>query len=131
MLALSPDVVIVATGGLPQNPPLEAGGELVTSSWDIIAGAVKPADNVLLYDDNGGHQGMTAAELIAHAGSKLELLSPERSAPEMGGMNHVPYMSAFHEKGLRSPSTPASMPCGAREISWSQRCRRIHATIKP
>ncbi len=101
VLALSPDVVIVATGGLPQNPPLEAGGDLVTSSWDIVAGAVKPAENVLLYDDNGGHQGMTAAELIANAGSKLELLSPERFfAPEMGGMNHVPYMRAFHEKGV-------------------------------
>lgn len=101
VLALTPDVVIVATGGLPQNPPLEAGDELVTSSWDIVAGAVKPAENVLLYDDNGGHQGMTAAELIANAGSKLELLSPERFfAPEMGGMNHVPYMRAFHEKGV-------------------------------
>ena len=102
VLALSPDIVIVATGGLPQNPPLEAGGDLVTSSWDIIAGAVKPAEDVLLYDDNGGHQGMTAAELIANAGAKLELVSPERFfAPEMGGMNHVPYMRAFHEKGVR------------------------------
>jgi len=101
VLALSPDVVIVATGGLPQNPPLESGDDLVTSSWDIIAGAVKPAENVLLYDDNGGHQGMTAAEMIADAGSRLELLSPERFfAPEMGGMNHVPYMRTFHEKGV-------------------------------
>ena len=56
---------------------------------------------MLLYDDNGGHQGMTAAELIAHSGAKLELVSPERFfAPEMGGMNHVPYMRAFHEKGV-------------------------------
>ena len=56
---------------------------------------------MLLYDDNGGHQGMTAAELIANAGSKLELVSPERFfAPEMGGMNHVPYMRVFHEKGV-------------------------------
>ncbi len=101
VLALSPDTVVIATGGVPQNPPLESGDNLVTSSWDIIAGAVKPAENVLLYDDNGGHQGMTAAELIANAGSKLELLSPERFfAPEMGGLNHVPYMRAFHEKGV-------------------------------
>jgi len=101
VLALTPDVVIVATGGLPQSPPLESGDDLVISSWDIIAGAVKPAENVLLYDDNGGHQGMTAAEMIADAGSRLELLSPERFfAPEMGGMNHVPYMRTFHEKGV-------------------------------
>jgi 2,4-dienoyl-CoA reductase-like NADH-dependent reductase (Old Yellow Enzyme family)/thioredoxin reductase len=102
VLALSPDVVIVATGGIPQNPPLEFGEDLVTSSWDIVAGAVKPAQTVLLYDDNGGHQGMTAAELIANAGSALELVSPERFfAPEMGGMNHAPYMRVFHEKGVR------------------------------
>jgi 2,4-dienoyl-CoA reductase-like NADH-dependent reductase (Old Yellow Enzyme family)/thioredoxin reductase len=102
VLSLGPEVVVVATGGLPQNPPLEAGDELVTSSWDIISGAVKPAESVLLYDDNGGHQGMTAAELIANAGARLELVSPERFfAPEMGGMNHVPYMRAFHEKGVR------------------------------
>lgn len=102
VLALSPDVAIVATGGVPQNPPLEAGGDLVTSSWDIVAGAVKPAENVLLYDDNGGHQGMTAAEMIANGGARLELVSPERFfAPEMGGMNHVPYMRAFHEKAVR------------------------------
>ncbi len=102
VLSLEPDVVVIATGGLPQNPPLTAGDDLVTSSWDILAGAIKPGENVLLYDDNGGHQGMSAAEMIAQAGSKLELVSPERFfAPEMGGMNHVPYMRAFQQKGVR------------------------------
>ncbi|BCH26519.1 hypothetical protein MesoLjLb_63040 [Mesorhizobium sp. L-8-3] len=102
MLALSPDVVVIATGGLPQNPPLDAGAELVTSSWDIVAGAVKPAETVLLYDHNGGHQGMTAAEIASDAGAGVELVSPERFfTPEVGGMNHVPYMRAFHEKGVR------------------------------
>jgi 2,4-dienoyl-CoA reductase-like NADH-dependent reductase (Old Yellow Enzyme family) len=101
VLALEPEVVVAATGGLPQNPPLEAGGDLVTSSWDIMAGSVKPAGEVLLYDDNGGHQGMGAAEIIANAGAKLELVSPERFfAPEMGGLNHTPYMRAFHQKGV-------------------------------
>jgi len=100
--ALSPDVAIIATGGLPQNPPLEAGSDLVTSSWDIVSGAVKPAESVLLYDDNGSHAGMTAAEMAGRAGAAVELVSPERFfAPEMGGMNHVPYMKAFHETGVR------------------------------
>jgi 2,4-dienoyl-CoA reductase-like NADH-dependent reductase (Old Yellow Enzyme family)/thioredoxin reductase len=102
VLALEPDVVIIATGGIPQNPPLEAGDDLVVSSWDIIGGTVKPAGNVLVFDDSGGHQGMTATEMIANAGSSLELITPERLfAPELGGLNHVPYMKAFHEKGVR------------------------------
>ena len=102
MLALDPDAVVIATGGLPQNPDLEQGDDLVTSSWDIISGSVKPAENVLVYDDSGAHQGMTAAEMVARAGSTLELVSPERFfAPDMGGLNHVPYMKLFHEKGVR------------------------------
>ncbi|MEP7455657.1 NADH:flavin oxidoreductase [Phyllobacterium sp. SB3] len=102
VVTLDPDIVVVATGGLPQNPPLATGDDLVTSSWDILAGSIKPGENVLLYDDNGGHQGMSAAEMIARSGSKLELVSPERFfAPEMGGMNHVPYMRAFQQKGVR------------------------------
>lgn len=102
VMALSPDVVVVATGGIPQPPELEAGSDLVTSSWDLIAGAAVPAERILVYDDNGGHPGMTAAELAAAAGSSVELVSPERFfAPEMGGMNHVPYMAAFHRHGVR------------------------------
>ncbi|MHB2266150.1 oxidoreductase [Aliihoeflea sp. PC F10.4] len=102
VLALDPDVVIVATGGMPQNPPLETGDDLVISSWDILSGTVKPTENVLVYDDNGGHQGMSAAEVAANAGAAVELVSPERLfAPEMGGMNHAPYMRAFHEKNVR------------------------------
>ena len=102
VLALKPDAVVVAAGGLPQNPALSEGDDLVTSSWDIISGAIKPAGNVLVYDDSGAHQGMTAAEIVANAGSAVELVSPERFfAPDMGGLNHVPYMKLFHEKNVR------------------------------
>jgi 2,4-dienoyl-CoA reductase-like NADH-dependent reductase (Old Yellow Enzyme family)/thioredoxin reductase len=102
VLAFEPDLVIVATGGIAQSPEMDAGDELVTSSWDILAGAVKPEGAVLLFDDNGGHPGMSAAEVIANAGAELELVSPERFfAPEMGGMNHVPYAKTFAEKNVR------------------------------
>ncbi len=102
VLPFAPDLVVVATGGIAQSPELEAGDELVTSSWDILAGAVKPESNVLLYDDNGGHPGMSAAEVIAISGAELEVVSPERFfAPEMGGMNHVPYARTFAERNVR------------------------------
>lgn len=102
VLEREPDVVVIATGGIAQNPELETGGDLVVSSWDIIAGTVKPEGSVLLYDDNGAHAGMTAAELIANAGVELEIVSPERYfAPEIGGLNHVPYAKAFAEKNVK------------------------------
>ncbi|MBB5538575.1 NADH:flavin oxidoreductase [Rhizobium giardinii] len=102
ILERKPDLVVVATGGIAQNPVLEAGDDLVVSSWDIIAGAIRPEGPVLLYDDNGAHTGMTAAEMIAATGTELEIVSPERMfAPEIGGMNHVPYARAFAEKNVR------------------------------
>ncbi|MFV2093328.1 MAG: FAD-dependent oxidoreductase, partial [Hyphomicrobiales bacterium] len=102
VLAMEPDVVIVATGGTPQSPVLDEGTDLVVSSWDIIGGTVKAGQSVLLYDDSGGHQGMTAAQMVANSGARLEIVSPERFfAPEMGGMNHVPYMETFHERAVR------------------------------
>jgi len=102
VVSLKPDIAIIATGGLPQSPPLAEGEALTVSSWDILSGDAKIAEEVLLYDDNGGHPGMQAAEMIAESGSALEIVSPERFfAPEMGGLNHVSYAEAFHRAGVR------------------------------
>ena len=65
--------------GCPTPTFLDAGAELATTGWDILSGAVRPAASVLLYDDNGAHPGMTAAEFIAGTGAVLEVVTPERS----------------------------------------------------
>jgi len=102
VLAEKPDVVIVATGGLPNGVELDDGADLVTTSWDILTGDAKPAAETLLFDDNGAHPGLQAAETLAEAGSKLEIVTPERFfAPEIGGLNHVVYAECFHEHGVR------------------------------
>jgi N-methyl-L-proline demethylase len=96
--ALSPDVVIIATGGLPHSDVLTSGNDLVVSAWDILSGDVKPGSNVLLYDDAGDHAAMQAAEVIAASGAKLEIMTPDRSfAPEVMGMNLVPYMRSLQK----------------------------------
>jgi 2,4-dienoyl-CoA reductase-like NADH-dependent reductase (Old Yellow Enzyme family) len=101
VLALDPQVVIIATGGIAQNLSIEDGTDLAVSSWDILSGDVKPAGEVLLFDDNGAHPGLTAAEFITEAGSSLEIISPERFfSPEMGGLNLVPYMKTFTTKAV-------------------------------
>ena len=100
--ALDPDVVIVATGGLPQLPEIETGGERMVTSWDVLGGDVTPTGEVLFYDDNGTHSAMSAAELIARSGATLEIVTPERMlGVEVGGLNHVPYARAFNETNTR------------------------------
>jgi 2,4-dienoyl-CoA reductase-like NADH-dependent reductase (Old Yellow Enzyme family)/thioredoxin reductase len=98
VLALDPEVVIVATGGAPDTEVLEAGNDLVVSAWDILSGDVKPGAQVLLYDDAGDHTALQAAQALAEAGAVVEVMTPDRSfAPEVMGMNLVPYMRALQK----------------------------------
>jgi NADPH-dependent 2,4-dienoyl-CoA reductase/sulfur reductase-like enzyme len=98
ILAARPDVVIVATGGFPDTQVLKTGNELVSSTWDILSGHVKPAASVLLFDDAGDHAALQAAEIIAAAGAKLEIMTPDRTfAPEVMAMNLVPYMRSLQK----------------------------------
>ena len=98
VLAERPDVVLVATGGLPHTELLESGNDLVGSAWDVIAGNAKPTGRVLLFDDAGDHAALQAAELIAAAGAELEIMTPDRSfAPEVMAMNLVPYMRSLQK----------------------------------
>ncbi|NTS32879.1 NADH:flavin oxidoreductase [Phyllobacterium sp. BT25] len=96
--AEKPDVVIIATGGMPHTEVLSSGNELVVSAWDIIAGDAKPGSNVLIFDDAGDHTGLQAAEFLAKAGARVEVMTPDRSfAPEVMAMNLVPYMRSLQK----------------------------------
>jgi N-methyl-L-proline demethylase len=97
----NPDIVVVATGGLPYTDILSNGNNLVVSAWDIISGDVRPGSNVLIYDDAGDHPGLQAAEIIAATGAKVEVMTRDRAfAPEVMAMNLVPYMRALQNKAV-------------------------------
>ncbi|HCP82365.1 MAG TPA: N-methylproline demethylase [Octadecabacter sp.] len=101
--ALNPDVVIVATGGLPNLELFEQKGEQahVVSAWDIISGDVTPAGKVLIYDESGDHPALQAAEVAANAGASVEIMTPDRTfSPDVMAMNLVPYMRALQDKDV-------------------------------
>ena len=103
VMALSPDVVIVATGGIPMMQLFESKQDQahIVSTWDIISGEIIPADHILIYDESGDHPGLQAAEIAAQSGSKVEIMTPDRTfAPEVMAMNLVPYMRALQDKDV-------------------------------
>ena len=52
--ALAPDVVLLATGGLPQVD-LDEGNDLCVSTWDVLNGDVLVSGKVLVFDGTGRH----------------------------------------------------------------------------
>jgi N-methyl-L-proline demethylase len=104
VLALDPDAVILATGGLPvTDAPGPAAARAVTS-WDVLAGDARaaPGAQVLVWDEAGDHAGLMAAEALSAQGAQVEIVTPDRAfAPEVMGMNLSPYVQALQARGAR------------------------------
>ena len=101
VLAEDPDIVVVATGGVPNTEWVE-GSEHVASVWDLLGGQVEPAAEVLVYDDHGDHQGPSAVDFLASRGSKVELVTPDRmAAHDIGASNFPVYLANFYSMGVR------------------------------
>ena len=102
VLALEPDLVVVATGGAPNRSWLpEADQALVLDTWDVLSGSgarLTEGDRVLVHDDHGGEPALDAAEVLARSGMAVEISTPERSLGiSVGGMNSPAYLKAFAE----------------------------------
>ena len=78
VLKEAPDFVVVATGGWPE-PLTIPGGDLATSSWQVLAGEARVSGDVLLFDEVGDHPAAVTADLMAGAGCNVSLVTPDRA----------------------------------------------------
>ncbi len=72
VLEESPDVVIIATGGIPDLDWLD-GAELCDSVWDVLTGCVPVRQDALIYDGTGRHSAITCALHLARMGCSVTL----------------------------------------------------------
>ncbi len=100
VMGLKPDVVVIATGGLPDLEWLE-GHEHCDSVWDILSGGTKVKGSVLLYDELGDHAGASCAEVLADQAANVELaFRGHQAAQRSGYINYPVYLKHFYEKGI-------------------------------
>jgi 2,4-dienoyl-CoA reductase-like NADH-dependent reductase (Old Yellow Enzyme family) len=99
--ALNPDIVVIATGGVP-NPGFFPGAEdLATTTWDVLSGQVAVGDNVLFYDDEGGTEALSSADFVAAKAKNLEIVTPERVlGVDVGGLNYPAFYKPFYQAKL-------------------------------
>jgi len=77
VLALNPDVVVVATGAEPGRPywaPPEA--EHVVDCRHVLDGTAAPAGTVVVVDELGFHHATSVAELLADRGCAVTVVTP-------------------------------------------------------
>ncbi len=98
--ALEPEVVIIATGGLPDLDWL-VGHEHCDNVWGILSGDTRIAKRVLVYDELGDHAGASCAEVLADKGATVELaFRGHHAAKTSGYCNYPVYLQHFYEKGV-------------------------------
>jgi pyruvate/2-oxoglutarate dehydrogenase complex dihydrolipoamide dehydrogenase (E3) component len=94
------DIVIIATGGVPEVGHFD-GKELATTIWDILSGQVSPGPQVLVHDESGGHPSLSCAQFIAARGGKVEIATPDRVLGlEMAETNYGAHMTELYKAGV-------------------------------
>jgi len=100
LLGGSPELVIVATGGVPDTRLPEGGGELATTTWALLSGEVQPAEQILVYDEGGTHAALSTADWLASNGAAVEVATPDHQAGRgLGGQNLPVYLRNLYRAG--------------------------------
>ena len=121
--ALDPDVVIIATGGLPDIDWLE-GAQHCTSSWDALSQDAPTGAAVVVYDGTGRHPAATCAERYANSGADVRLVSLDDSvAQEIAYAERV-----FWKKHLYELAIPVTVD--HRLIKVEKSGNRLKATFQ-
>ncbi|MDW3116979.1 MAG: hypothetical protein R8G60_03725 [Roseovarius pacificus] len=81
IVALDPDLVILATGGIPQTE-FGDGADLVLSAWDVVGRQVKPQGDVLIWDGTGRHPALLAAFSAMEQGAEVQLATIDTGVAE-------------------------------------------------
>ncbi|WP_240722435.1 NADH:flavin oxidoreductase [Poseidonocella sp. HB161398] len=100
--AEAPDVVIMATGGLPDTTVPEGGEELVKSTWDALSEPQSVGRRVLVVDGTGRHQAPSTALALAEAGRDVHLVTvDEFMAAEMEYQSRITYRKKLAQHHAR------------------------------
>ena len=139
VLELNPDVVVVATGGMPAFDLPEGGEDLATSSWDLLGGTTRPEGDVLVYDEGGSHAGASVADWLASNGAQVEVATPDRMVGRgIGGINYPIYLRNLHRNNARlSPDLRLlglrrdgnQIVASFQNVYSRERCERRHTQV--
>ena len=103
--SLAPEVVIVATGGVPDTEVC-TGSEHVLDVWDVMTSPVTAGQHVLVFDDHGSYPALDAVERLARGGAEVIYSTPERTiAVDVGSMNSPAYLRLMAEHGVQTRLT--------------------------
>ena len=90
VLTFQPDIIVLATGGIPIQSFPEGGAELTTTNWDVLSIAETPKGRILFFDQTGSEGALSSAQLLCENGAKLIFVTPDRIVGQDIGAQNLP-----------------------------------------
>ena len=98
--AESPDVVFIATGGVPHTDWVE-GDAVLLSSWDVLSGMASLDGDVLVHDQTGRNTALAATDHLSEHGAAVTLNTQDAAiGMEAMRLEISPFMKRFYERGV-------------------------------
>ena len=98
--AEAPDLVIIATGGVPRDLDC-GGGDLAILGWDAVSGGAAVAGDVLLFDETGASAASVYADVLSAKGAAVRFVTPDREAlTELGPTTSSVAMRDLYKAGV-------------------------------
>lgn len=102
VVAEDPDIVIVATGGVPDTDIGDLRTE-VYDPWDVMQDQLRGKERVLVFDDHGSYPALDSVERLARNGQEVTYVTADRKiGADVGEMNAPAYMEVFSECNVQS-----------------------------
>lgn len=126
--AESPDIVVLATGGLPR-PAGVAGAAHALSTWEVLAGGGRLPGSAVVYDEEGRHAALSVAQHLAEHGCAVTMVTPDRAVGrDLGGVSMPTYLAALSRLGV---SMVTDHRLEAIRVNGSGRTARFHHEFDP
>ena len=126
ILAESPDVVVMATGGMPHTDWVEGDATLL-SSWDVLSGMALLDGDVLVHDQTGRNVAMAAADYLSEGGVGVTLNTQDAAVGmEAMRLEISPFMKRFYERGVTLQTDHELVAANASDNKIAVTFRNMH-----
>lgn len=101
ILAMQPDVIVLATGGIPIQDLPEGDAELTLTVWDVLGVTETPKGKILFFDQCGSEGPLSAAQVLSENRAELIFATQDRIVGQDIGAQNLPvFMRKLLKQGV-------------------------------
>ncbi|MEC7360939.1 MAG: FAD-dependent oxidoreductase, partial [Pseudomonadota bacterium] len=126
VLAEAPDVVFIATGGMPHTDWVDGDAKII-SSWDVLSGMASLEGDVLVHDQTGRNVALAAVDYLSLNKANVTLNTQDAAiGMEAMRLEISPFMKRFYERGVAVQTDHELVGAETRDNKITATFRNMH-----